>query len=878
MTTFVLGQRWIVDSEPDLGLGIVVGTERRTVDIFFERGECERRYATERAPLTRIIFEVGDTVTLADGSMSTVASLMENDNLIIYQTENGQVVPETQLSSHIELNQPFMRLMTGQIDKPKWFDFRRKIDQAMARTWQSRLNGLLGVRANLIPHQLYVSQSACNRENVRVLLADEVGLGKTIEAGMILMRMLKLERISRALIVVPEALQVQWLVELARRFDLMPELYADEEHDFDSGQIHIIPHAALATEGRRLTNSDFDIVLVDEAHHIEQESEEFTVLEQLAIICPHLVLLTATPEQLGLESHFARLQLLDSAKFTDIAQFKALEADYAELNTRIRQLPKGVEQLVADYQLDYTPGDAIDPLVNQLLDMHGVGRVMFRNVRKAIAGFPQRIAHSAVIADDSWEAKYEWLAEFIKSQDKQTKILVITHSIDQVFGCEQYLWKKHGLDAAVFHEDQSLIDRDKAAAYFAETDNGSQILICSEIGSEGRNFQFSHHLVCLDLPEHPELLEQRIGRLDRIGQQSDVNIHIPMAIDSLTETRFSWFHQTLECVEHQNPAAGVVHEEFWEDHLNNPDDDKITEQAHSKQQQLRQSIEQGRDALLEMNSCRQPMANTLKAQIDDFESETPFELTELASELLQFHFEETNPQCYSLVPSDKMLVSSLPGIPLEGCEITFDREIACQREDIRFITWDSPFIIGLWELINQSEIGSASVATLTSKQLPAGHCLLEACFDLSIQSALAIEARPFLPSTSVRSIVLDVSDKDLSAMLSESALQESISDVRKHIGRDIIKAKKDELTPWFKRAQEFAENQKNALLKEACNNSDAFFNNEIQRLTKLTQLTKHVDAEEVNKLKIKQAGITQAFTEQAHLQLSALRLIVISDS
>lgn len=878
MTTFVLGQRWIVDSEPDLGLGIVVGTERRTVDIFFERGECERRYATERAPLTRIVFEIGDTITLADGSLSTVTSFMENDGLIIYQTDSDQVVPETQLSSYIELNQPFMRLMTGQIDKPKWFDFRRKINQAMARTWQSRLNGLLGIRANLIPHQLYVSQSACNRENVRVLLADEVGLGKTIEAGMILMRMLKLERISRALIIVPEALQVQWLVELVRRFDLMPDLYAGDEHDFMSGQIHIIPHAALADEGERLTTGDFDIVLVDEAHHIEQESDEFTVLEQLSILCPHLILLTATPEQLGIESHFARLQLLDSAKFTDIEQFKALEADYAELNTRIRQLPEGIEQLVADYQLDYKAGDPTDPLVNQLLDQHGVGRVMFRNVRKAIAGFPKRIAHAAVISDDTWEAKFEWLAEFVKSQTKQTKILVITHSIDQVFGCEQYLWKKHGLDAAVFHEEQSLIDRDKAAAYFADTEDGSQILICSEIGSEGRNFQFSHHLICLDLPEHPELLEQRIGRLDRIGQKNDVNVHIPMAIDSLTEIRFSWFHQTLECVEQQNPAAGVVHEEFWEDHLADPDNDKLTQEAQSKQQQLRQAIEQGRDALLEMNSCRQPMANQLKSQIEAFEKETPFELVELASELLQFHFEETHANCYSLIPSDKMLVASLPGLPLEGCEITFDREIACQREDIRFITWDSPFILGLWELVNQSEIGSASIATLTSKQLPAGHCLLEACFDLSLQSAYAVEARPFLPATSVRSIVLDVSDKDLSAILSETVLQESITDIRKHIGRDIIKAKKEELTGWFKRAQEFAENQKEAVIKQAAESSNTFFNNEVQRLTKLTQQSKFIDQAEIDKLKIKQVGIAKAFNEQAHLQLSALRLIIISDS
>ncbi|MDP2614001.1 helicase-related protein, partial [Oceanobacter sp. 2_MG-2023] len=79
------------------------------------------------------------------------------------------------------------------------------------------------------------------------------------------------------------------------------------------------------------------------------------------------------------------------------------------------------------------------------------------------------------------------------------------------------------IDVAVFYEEQTLIERDKSAAYFADEERGARILLCSEIGSEGRNFQFSSHLICLDLPDHPELLEQRIGRLDRIGQKNDVS-------------------------------------------------------------------------------------------------------------------------------------------------------------------------------------------------------------------------------------------------------------------------------------------------------------------------------------------------------------------
>ncbi|MCO6763725.1 hypothetical protein KQH43_32020, partial [Streptomyces sp. EL5] len=77
------------------------------------------------------------------------------------------------------------------------------------------------------------------------------------------------------------------------------------------------------------------------------------------------------------------------------------------------------------------------------------------------------------------------------------------------------------------HEGMSILERDRAAAYFADEEFGAQVLICSEIGSEGRNFQFAHHLVLFDLPAHPDLLEQRIGRLDRIGQRHTIQLHVP---------------------------------------------------------------------------------------------------------------------------------------------------------------------------------------------------------------------------------------------------------------------------------------------------------------------------------------------------------------
>src|SRR5690606_6423414 len=163
-------------------------------------------------------------------------------------------------------------------------------------------------------------------------------------------------------------------------------------------------------------------------HHLQPGSESFAVLSELSQRCQHLILLSATPEQLGIESHFARLQLLDPDKFNSLDHFIAQEETYGELNRRIRALPEGREQLVRDYQLDGALDDR--QLVARLLDCHGVGRVMFRNTRASVQGFPQRIAVPHLLTDDSWEAKFEWLADFARKNPGK-KILVICHAVEQ---------------------------------------------------------------------------------------------------------------------------------------------------------------------------------------------------------------------------------------------------------------------------------------------------------------------------------------------------------------------------------------------------------------------------------------------------------------
>jgi ATP-dependent helicase HepA len=197
-----------------------------------------------------------------------------------------------------------------------------------------------------------------------------------------------------------------------------------------------------------------------------------------------------------------------------------------------------IEKLRRDEDVEGLPADIdssqpADQIIQSLVDQYGTGRVLFRNSRKSVSGFPTRILHQYDLPEDDASLsvadshRTKWLAELLK-QLKSQKVLVICRDKTTAMALEHYLHLQAGIRCASFHEDLSLLERDRAAAYFADEESGARALICSEIGSEGRNFQFSQHLVCFDLPHHPDLLEQRIGRLDRIGQRGDVNIHVPM--------------------------------------------------------------------------------------------------------------------------------------------------------------------------------------------------------------------------------------------------------------------------------------------------------------------------------------------------------------
>ncbi len=324
--------------------------DARMITLLFPATGENRLYARNDSPITRVMFNPGDTVSSHEGWQLQVEEVKEENGLLTYigtrqdTQESGVAMREVLLDSKLTFSKPQDRLFAGQIDRMDRFALRFRARKYQSEQYRLPFAGLRGMRASLIPHQLHIAHEVGQRHAPRVLLADEVGLGKTIEAGMIIHQQLLAGRAERVLIVVPETLQHQWLVEMMRRFNLYFSLFDDSRYaeakldssnPFETEQLVICSLDFVRRNKQRLeelADAQWDLLVVDEAHHLawseEAPSREYQVIEQLAEHIPGVLLLTATPEQLGQQSHFARLRLLDPNRFHDYGEFVAEQQKY----------------------------------------------------------------------------------------------------------------------------------------------------------------------------------------------------------------------------------------------------------------------------------------------------------------------------------------------------------------------------------------------------------------------------------------------------------------------------------------------------------------------------------------------------------------------
>lgn len=944
MSLFITGQRWISEAEPELGLGTVVQAESARVRVEFKSAGETRTYAIDQAPLKRVRFRVGDKVKTQADQEFIVQEVIEQQGLLVYVGEH-QRLAEAHLSDRLSLRGPQERLLAGRFDTSREFALRRRTLELLHRLRKSPVRGFVGGRIDLIPHQLYIAREVAHRHAPRVMLSDEVGLGKTIEACLILHRLLLSGRAGRILVLVPESLVHQWFVEMLRRFNVWLRIFDEERcaaieagepgaNPFLDDQLVLTSIDFLARDPRRATlavAAGWDVLVVDEAHHLQWSeaapSREYQVVEELSRKSEGLLLLTATPEQLGVQSHFARLRLLDPDRYSDLATYQAESKDY-------KATAKVAEKLLAQKELtgkdvallrrwlarearleqrlaEASQGnaEARGALLEDLLDLHGPGRVLFRNTRAAMGAFPKRIARLAKLeagpdaeqwldrlstefAADAGDTRLQpsidlakdprvlWLVDLLRQLDPQ-KVLVIGRSIEKAEALDAALRTHLSIKTGIFHEGLTLVQRDRNAAWFAEPE-GARLLICSEIGSEGRNFQFAHHLVLFDLPLDPELLEQRIGRLDRIGQTQDIQIHVPYLAHSPQEVLARWYHEGLNAFESNLEGAGELLRQFGRPvhdlALEFPVAERpaaeaeladLLKQTTAARRELRRRLEQGRDRLLELNSFRPATAQKLIGQIQ--EEDRRLDLEQYLLEVFDHfgvHIEELAPHTWHLNPQG-IITDSFPSLPAEGMVATCDRRRALSREEVAFLTWDHPLVTGAMDLLLGAETGNCAFAVL-----PAAHertLLLELIFVLEAIAAPYLHADRFLPPTPVR-LVVSHKLEDVSQAYYGSTWERKLQQGSPYKLIENADLARRTLPAMFETATRLAETQAAALRQSALKEMNHLLGHEVRRLQTLQQVNEHVRPREIELAQAQQEALATSL-QQSRLRLDALRLI-----
>jgi len=945
MADFIPGQRWISNTESELGLGLILEVSFKRVTVLFLASDERRIYASNNAPLTRVSFAVGDIIESIDEEKLTVIRLIEKDGLITYVGKNtsGQEVQleEIELNHHIQFNKPQDRLFTGQIDPSSWFLLRYETWLRLQQHQQSPVKGLLGGRTSLIPHQLYIAHESANRSAPRIMLADEVGLGKTIEAGLILHHRLINGLTHRVLIIVPESLLHQWLVEMLRRFNLrfsvfdearcLEELNDDGLDEDESAKNNNNPFLTeqliLCSQGffsnyprrqQQALQAGWDMVIVDEAHHLQWNeqaaSPEYRFVEQLSLLSPSLILLTATPEQLGKESHFARLRLLDPDRFYSFAAFVEEEqlfepvANAAKLLLAEQTLDEQDQQSLTKLLKDDNVGgllknindplkstDARDALIKILLDHHGTGRILFRNSRQTVQGFPERERYGYALTghqndtDLQQDPRFIWLIDkltaSVKTESsaslKGQKALLICKHAQTAIDLEQTLKNRAGIASAVFHEGMTIIERDRAAAYFADQESSARLLICSEIGSEGRNFQFVHHLILWDLPTNPDLLQQRIGRLDRIGQKHIIQIHIPYLENTEQHCLYRWYDEGLNAFRSNNsaaqPVADKLHTELAEVlHNNNQADiDAFIAKTQALSTEIEAQLHNGRDQLLELNSCRKELADELIDQLNVYEHEGvlwPYmeDVFECYGVDTEFH----SPDCFIIRPSDHMRVSHFSGLSEDGMTVTVNRQIALAREELQFLTWEHPIVTTAMDLVLSSETGNAAVSVIRHSDLKAGQFLLECLFIVECSAPAELQIGRFLPHTPIR-VLINQHQKDLTETIDHRSLLETGKNFDKQQIVNFLNNQRLPITKLLAAAEQKAKADMQQLIDDATKTMLDSLAAEIKRLVRLKKVNPTIKKEEIEHLK-DMTMLAHENIQAAHLRLDAVRFVITS--
>ena len=760
---------------PELGVGRVTTVDGRTITVSFPRSGTTLRLARDTDALRPVDLSPGRPVRVtATGEETAIAARLPDGTLALANglVESGDALWPMELEGAL-----FERLALGDVDSVRDFTIRLDLLRLLTLREAGGLGSFLGGRVRLFPHQLYVAEKASTTDPVRWLLADEVGLGKTIEAALILNRLVHTRRLERCLVVAPDALTVQWLGELWRKYHQVftlldaPRL-ADVAHDFgaDFNPFDIHRRAVIALEQlverpqltEQAVRAGIDLLVVDEAQRLRRPpghpgDARWRAIAPIAALGRHVLLLSATPLEDDAHGFFRLLQLLRPDEFPEGTSFESRLASELPLppcvsSTRrvdIGGLPPRVG-IPIDLPSPPSPAGRLMPAPTyekgeyvgagfsrpdegaEREHVEGLVRAMpapnavverrkIERIRRALAsgaalaaglGPDESELRMQAEAMDGSDSRVAWLlSQAPRWRDARDKTLVFVAHRETLEMLRTTLSQRAQIASGVFHEELSPARRDTEVARFREA-VGPSILVSTECGGEGRNFEFCRRLVLFDLPWTPSLVEQRIGRLDRIGRRIPVDIvyfrppsGVGRDVVRLFET-LGVFREPLAGLEPQLAHLEAAIEALALDpeaSLSDARLDELVAEAHAARTRIREAAFQQ----LHRDPYRPEMAEALLRRVPPDLDLLNEEVIVAACERLGLSVErQRGRHAYSIELGNTAVVDSLPGVPGGSTFVgTFDREEAVERETLDFFASGHPLVEAIFQHVEDSPFG-----------------------------------------------------------------------------------------------------------------------------------------------------------------------------
>ncbi|HZH04071.1 MAG TPA: helicase-related protein [Myxococcaceae bacterium] len=830
MAQLIQGMKVRYLPQPEWGVGHLVALHddgNKAEVTFPSRTEASTLVSTKGGALVPQALLPGDAVQTRKGRPATVVEEVEGGRglrryVIRYESGEDDEMPESEVMAVPPKPDLLTSLKDGRVGDARNFLLRRTALQLDEERRCDALGALLASRVMVKPHQVGVVQRVLSSPRPRFILADEVGLGKTIEAGMIFSALRLSGLANRVLVVAPSHLTVQWLAELFHKFNQLftlmdgdryvdslkehPDVSPWARHDKVVTSLEMLSRGAEHRSEAGAEGAFWDLVIIDEAHHLKGE-KAFAAAKALAKNAWGLLLLTATPMQLDPDEYRGLLTLVDPQTAPSSEAFQARMARQEELSAAVRELlgdgKNGGAALKALAQR-FPQDDRLnalkdrDALVAHLAETYSLSDRLIRNRRVVVGGFAERRLHrhpvspspaelearrtaldrirasgkvrGAVLANllrrlesspaafleavngtqaltsvgdelklperDAKYAAFQSVLEQVWAHEPNAKVLVFTEARTTLESLRELL-RQNNVEALGYHGDLPLIERDRQVARFRDPD-GPKVMICTEVGGEGRNFQFAHHLVNYDLPWSPATMEQRIGRLDRIGQMHPVEIHVFDVRETLSADLLSLLADAVgvftETVGGLDAVLEEVEPKLLELALLSPEERGAYAAAlKARVSAARGQVRQAYDPLLDLRSFDRPGVQALVARahhrmrLDEEAADGPIEdgLWAVARDLDERMEEAVTELARKVgigVDTDEQVdafqcafhfghalnVEALPGISIQEEKTrlgTFWRDTAVDLEEIEYFATGHPLVEALFGFLRDGPFG-----------------------------------------------------------------------------------------------------------------------------------------------------------------------------